>query len=205
MKAFHQFIPGRYRARMSAYIFWDIGRCDALSSCSRHANSLIAIIHADIARAAAKTDNNNECTTRDETTSSNKDIIFGAVVAAAARQHHDYCCGLSESAYSKALALLNTEDGLLFLRRTNRLALATIAEALLQAQMRTTIISDQCVMQKTMVVLEALETAVEADYPPSVSVTVTEAIDARLALLKHLGKGIALLKETRDARYVRDY
>jgi hypothetical protein len=58
-------------------------------------------------------------------------------------------------------------------------------------------------MSKAVSVLEALELAVEADYVRSLSVTVAQALEARLALLKHLGKGIILLKEEREARYVR--
>jgi hypothetical protein len=287
---------------MSAY-FLDIGRCDSLSSCSRQANALIALIrddlehsqlkrkfnhhhnnndsagelffmeqenkcnntkqHTDISGGASDTKNktvrqkshmyyynNNSnddvdndtdnCSRKDDTNnnknsnsssssssisrsvkcennkgtnhhhtvmSTAKNALLSAINLDAANEEDEEegpkggWCGLSDHGYADALALLNGNDGMLFLRQSNKLALATICEALLQAQAGTNIASDQFKMSKAVSVLEALELAVEADYVPSV--TVAQALQARLALLKHLGKGIILLKEEREARYVR--
>jgi hypothetical protein len=175
MNVFFKWFPARYRARMRAYMS-DMGRCDTQSRCALQASSLLAIIHSDLRACVAKFDSS----------------IDDDIAAPTARR-----CGVSAAAFDRILTLLNGDDGLLFDCKSNQLALATIAEALRQAQIHT-VESEQSMMQRSIVVLEAIEAAIEADYP--VTVQPSSATKMRLALLTHLGKGIAHLTESRAAR-----
>jgi hypothetical protein len=171
MSSFFKWVPARYRARLSAFVS-DMGRCDRQSRCALQASSLLAIIQGDL-----------------RIDSTPNDVGWTA--------HRR--CGVSARAFDRILTLLNGDDGMLFECKSNQLALATIAEALRQAQINT-VESEQSMMQRCMFILEKLDAAIESDYPVTVQPSTAEATNFRLALLTHLGKGIAHLKESRAAR-----
>ena len=179
MNGFLKLIPSRYRARMNAYVS-DMGRLDTQSRCYLHASSLLTIIRGDL-----------------DGSKFNKSDVADVGWSNQRR------CGVSAAAFDRIIALLNGEEGLLFECRSNQLALATIAEALRQAQIHT-VESEQAMMHRAIGVLEAIEAAIETDYPVTAHPTAAEATKMRLALLMHLGKGIAHLKESRAARLGRE-
>ena len=174
MSAYFKWVPARYRARLSAFVS-DMGRCDRQSRCALQASSLLAIIQGDLRM--------------DRVDNSPNDVGWST----------QRRCGVSAPAFDRIVTLLNGDDGMLFECKSNQLALATVAEALRQAQIHT-VESEQSIMQRCMGVLEKLEAAIETDYPVTVQPSAAEATKMRLALLSHLGKGIAHLTESRAAR-----
>jgi hypothetical protein len=89
---------------------------------------------------------------------------------------------LTSSAFEKAIDLLDGDDKLLSSRsRCNTLALATIDEALLQADTRSCFGYEAEMMGRVIAVLDALETIIYSEYRGSTA--------PRDTLLRYLGKG----------------
>jgi hypothetical protein len=163
---YNQMVSARYRARMEAALC-EAGRCEKLSGCYRTASALINKIIADISKS-------------DDALVEKKDyeeILFSTNKMALA--------GLTESAFEEVIVLLDGNDKLLSSRsRCNTLALATISEALLQADTRSCFGYEAEMMGRVIAVLEALEKIVYREYSgPAAS---------RDTLMRYLGKGCLL-------------
>lgn len=177
-----QAIPPRYRARLESF-FDENARCEEGSRCARQATALLELIHADLARE-------RRAARGGET---DKDVLRHDIFAAEPALR----CGLTDAAFKRAIEVLNGEGGLLARRHSNALALATVGRAMLQAQ-RSTLQSDVGRLERTLVILEAFDAMLRVDYAPLSVLSAREQAEAKLALLKHRGKGIALLMAQRS-------
>ena len=160
MKAlYNRMVTARYRARLEAALC-ETGRCDPLSVCHRNAAAVNRKIIEDLS--------NSVCA-----------LVEGSEYVVAAES-----CGLTADAFADVMRLLDGADNVLTRRGCNTLALATISEALLQADARACFGYEAEMMGRLMVVLEALERHVAAAY--------RGAGARRDSLFRYLGKGCLL-------------
>ena len=152
-------VTARYRARLEAALC-ETGRCDPLSVCHRNAATLNNMIIEDLTNSATA-------------------LVERCDYVAAAEN-----CGLTAAAFADAMRLLDGTDNKLTSRRCNTLALATISEALLQADARSCFGYEAEMMGRLMIVLDALERHVAASYKGTGA--------RRDSLFRYLGKGCLL-------------
>ena len=157
---YNRILSARYRARLEA-VLCETGRCDNLSICHRTASALITKIIGVLSNS-------------DDALVERYDyeqILFKDASLA----------GLPESSLADVICLLDGEERLLNSRsRCNTLALATISEALLQAHSRSCFGYEAEMMERVIMVLEALEKIVCNEY--------TGTAAPRDALYRHIGK-----------------
>ena len=141
---YNQLVSARYRARMEAALC-EAGRCEKLSVCYRTASALINKIVGDISKS-------------DDALVEKKDYEKNLIST-------NKMAGLTESAFEEVINLLDGDDKLLSSSsRSNTLALATISEALLQADARSCFGYEAEMMGRVIAVLEALEKIVYREY-----------------------------------------
>ena len=217
LRAYDQAVPARHRALLEA---WAVGRCVPGSQCARQATELVRLLSAAVARPCDERgdedDNNNEGHRRRTTTihhmtpdsvaASNDErkkrpIAASAAEADAARvraadiwseQKQQRAEEEEEALREQCIALLDGPERLLTMRRTQALALATLREALAQAQRDHTMLHEQETMRAVIARLEALEATVRARFVQVPSGPHGESEER--ALLKHLGRGIELMR-----------
>lgn len=218
LRAYDQAVPARHRALLEA---WAVGRCVPGSQCARQATELVRLLSAAVARPCDERgdeddNNNNEAHRRRTTTihhmtpdsvaASNDErkkrpIAASAAEADAARvraadiwseQKQQRAEEEEEALREQCIALLDGPERLLTMRRTQALALATLREALAQAQRDHTMLHEQETMRAVVARLEALEATVRARFVQVPSGPHGESEER--ALLKHLGRGIELMR-----------
>jgi hypothetical protein len=157
---YNRILSARYRARMEA-VLCETGRCEKLSTCYRTASALITKIIGVLSNSDDALVDRHDY----------EQILFTDASLA----------GLPASSLVDVICVLDGEDRLLNSRsRCNTLALATISEALLQAHSRSCFGYEAEMMERVIVVLEAIEKIVCNEY--------TGAAAPRAALYRHIGK-----------------
>jgi len=144
---YNRILSARYRARMEA-VLCETGRCEKLSTCYRTASALITKIIAVLS-------NSDDALV-------GKDDYEQILIS---RSNNMSLAGLTASAFDEVICMLDGGENLLNSRsRCNTLALATISEALLQAHSRSCFGYEAEMMERVIVVLEALEKIVYVEY-----------------------------------------
>jgi hypothetical protein len=160
MALYKRMLTARHRARLEA-MFYETGRCEQLSVCYRTASALITRIIADLSNSP------DALVDKDDY----EEILL--------TRHNKALAGLTPSAFAEVIELLDGGDKLL--SRCNTLALATISEALLQADTRSCFGYEAEMMWRVIAVLEALESIVCSEY--------AGAAAPRETVYRYLGKG----------------
>ena len=161
---YNRILSARYRARMEA-VLCETGRCEKLSTCYRTASALITKIIGVLS-------NSDDALV-------GKDDYEQILIS---RSNNMSLAGLTASAFDEVICMLDGGENLLNTRssRCNTLALATISEALLQAHSRSCFGYEAEMMERVIVVLEALEKIVYVEY--------TGPAAPRATLYRYIGK-----------------
>jgi hypothetical protein len=162
MALYKRMLTARRRARLEA-MFYETGRCEQLSVCYRTASALITRIITDLSCSP------DALVDKDD---------YEAILITRQKS----LAGLTSSAFAEVIELLDGDDKLLSNRgRCNTLALATISEALLQADTRSCFGYEAEMMGRVAAVLETLENIVRSEYSGDAA--------PRETVYRYLGKG----------------
>jgi len=194
--------PARYRAKWNAMTN---GRCDPQSLCARRAASLVALLQRELRNA---TGNNNSSQYNNSNIINSSDSSYIMVynnnndnekkTEPKVQQRQPSGCfyhwdmqkeGLSDVCVQQALAILDS-DVTVVMHECSALALETLYEALLQIQAANM----QHEQELALLVIKSLE-MLENKLVTKIPISYTSLRESeQLALLRHMGKGVELLK-----------